>query len=198
MCNKFSFYYFILPALFLAFSACNTDTQNTAMNPDKDSVAQSNVFAADSFAFYENVLKSDSLNTELHFALAINYYTEKQFEKAIEHLLIVCRIDHKNTEALITLGNIYYDAEQNDKAIETYEKLLQLDDKNVNVRCDLATSYLNNKDIQKSFRLLTENIKIAPNHAQSHHNLSVVYSQMGKTKEAEAEMKIFNKLSVLK
>ena len=197
MYNKFSFYFF-LPALFLAFSACKTDMRNTSVNQDKDSAAQSNVFAADSFAFYENILMSDSLNTELHYALAINYYSEKQFEKAIEHLLFVCRVDHKNTEAMITLGNIYYDAEQNDKAIETYEKILLLDNKNVNVRCDLATSYLNNKEIQKSFRLLTENIEMSPDHAQSHHNLSVVYSQMGKTKEAEAEMKIFNKLSAIK
>jgi len=152
------------------------------------------VGVVDSLSFYEDILKDDSLNTELRIALASNYYAAKKFDEAIHHLLIVHQIDPKNEEAMITLGNVYYDSEQYDNAIIYYEKALALDKKNVDVRCDLATCYLNEKKTDQAYKLLKKNLEINPNHAQSHHNLSVVYDQMGKTKEAEAEMKIFNSL----
>jgi len=185
----------IILFLIITVSSCRSDIQKTSANPDKDSTNVSEVFTTDSFMFYENILENDSLNTNLHLALATNYYTEKQFDKAIEHLIFVCRIDETNAEAFITLGNIYYDTEKNEQAITAYEKALTLDGKNVDVRCDLATSYLNIKNTEKSIQLLKYNINIAPEHAQSHHNLSVIYSQIGKAKEAETELKIFNKLS---
>ncbi|MFZ4400555.1 MAG: tetratricopeptide repeat protein [Bacteroidales bacterium] len=195
MYNKFSTsFYFIISLVFL-ISACNNEVQKTIVNPGNEVNHTIDAFPADSFAFYENVLIKDSLNKDLHLAIATNYYAEKQFDKAIEHLLTVCRLDAKNLIACITLGNIYYDTKQDEKAIMFYEKALLLDQENVNVRCDLATSYLNLKNAEKSLILLKENIKMEPKHAQSHHNLSLVFSQLGKTKEAEAEMKIFNELN---
>lgn len=187
--------FFIIIVLIFSISACNSNVHKTSLNPEKDTIVNTDAFPADSFAFYEKILIKDSLNTQLHMDIAINYYAEKQFDKAIEHFMAVCRMDNKNAEALITLGNVYFDTEQNEKAIIYYEKALALDPKNVNVRCDLATSYLNIKNTEKSYSLLKENIKMAPKHAQSHHNLSVVYTQMGKAKEADAEMKTFNELS---
>lgn len=186
----------IIISLIVSFSACNLSVQKDLGKVNNDSIVSADNFPADSFAFYENVLINDSLNTDLRLALATNYYAEKQFDKAIEHLLIVCNIDNKNIEALIILGNIYYDSEQNENAIKYYEKALALDNKNVNVRCDLATSYLNIKNPNKALNLLKKNIEMQPNHAQSHHNLSIVYTQLGKTKEAEEQMKIFNKLAM--
>lgn len=176
------------------FSACNSNQQTEKNNQNKGSIGNTDAFSADSFAFYENILINDSLNTELRTALASNYYADKNFKKAINHLLIVCQIDDKNIESFILLGNIYYDVEQNENAIEYYEKALALDDKNVDVRCDLATCYLNIEKPEQACALLKQNIAIDNNHAQSHHNLSVVYTQLGKAKEAEDEMKIYNNL----
>ena len=90
---------------------------------------------------------------------------------------------------------MYYDSEDYANAVKYYEKELVLDPNNVNVRCDLATCYLNMKKPQVSLSLLKKNLTINPNHAQSHHNLSIVYTQLGKTKEADAEMAVFNSLS---
>lgn len=195
MCKKLSFGLFIIVSLFFLFTACNYTKQNNSEKLTEDLKETPETFSADSFAFYEEILEDDSLNTELRLALAANYYVEKQFEKAIYHLLIVCRIDKKNIEALITLGNVYYDAGQDVDAIIYYEKALVMDNKNVDVLCDLATCYLNMNKPDKSYSLLMKNLKINPNHAQSHHNLSVVYTQLGKTKEAAEEMEIYNKLS---
>ncbi|MFH0867648.1 MAG: hypothetical protein V1904_15770, partial [Bacteroidota bacterium] len=70
-----------------------------------------------------------------------------------------------------------------------------LDSTNTNVRCDMATCYLNIKKPQKALILLKENIKMDNNHSQSHHNLSVVYTELGMTKEAEEESDIFKKMN---
>ena len=186
----FNFLIIILVGFY--FSACNSSQTGSTKPSLKDTTA---VFPTDSFAFYENILVKDSLNNELRLVLATNYYVEKQFGKAVDHLLTIYRFDEKNLEALITLGNIYYDTEQNEKAIAFYEKALLIDNKNVNVRCDMATCYLNLKKTEQALSLLKKNIEIEYNHAQSHHNLSVIYKELGKSIEAAEEMKIYNKLS---
>jgi tetratricopeptide (TPR) repeat protein len=183
------FFTLLSSVIVFSFLSCNS---NTSLKVEKNTIDD---FPVDSFAFYENALVSDSLNVDLRFALANNYYVKEQFEKAISHLLIICQIDNRNEAALITLGNIYYDTEQFEKAIEYYEKALVLDDKNVNVRCDMATCYLNIKKPEKALVLLKKNIEMDHNHAQSHFNLSVVYKALGKTKEAEEELAISNKFS---
>jgi Tfp pilus assembly protein PilF len=193
--NKSAFYSFLFfIALIFTLSAC--DSNKPVVPEGIDNVANHDAggFPSDSFAYYENILMKDSMNVELRLALATNYYSERLFEKAIDHLLKVVRMENNNLEALITLGNVYYDAGQNDNAVVYYEKVLQLDPRDVNVRCDLATCYLNMKQPEKSMNLLKKNLEIDPKHAQSHHNLSVVYNQMGRAKEAEEEMKVFNSL----
>jgi tetratricopeptide (TPR) repeat protein len=185
----------IIICLFLSFSSCHNNRNNTPANSAKGLNDSTDAFTADSFAYYENALAADSFNSALRMALATNYYAEKQYNKAIEHLLKVFRNNKNNPEVIITLGNVYYDSDQYEKAIVFYEKVLVTDSKNVNVRCDLATCYLNIKKPEKACTLLKKNIEIDSDHAQSHHNLSVVYSQLGKTREAEEEMKLFNKLS---
>jgi len=189
---KHFFSFFIIIAIGFAIIACNSGNSvgEKAISIDTDSE-----FPADSFEFYEKALAVDSLNIELRVAIATNYYATKQFEKAIDHLLIAHQIDKKNVEILITLGNIYFDIDKYEKAIEFYKNALLLDDKNVNVRCDMATCYLNNKMPKKAYAILKKNIEIDSTHAPSHHNLSFVCNELGKTKEAEAEMIIYNRLS---
>jgi Tfp pilus assembly protein PilF len=195
MLYKFPFGLVIIVCLIFTFSACNSNKQNPSVSPGKGLNDSTNAFTADSFAYYEHVLIADSSNSALRIALATNYYADKQFDKAIGHLLQVYRADNKNLEVLITLGNVYYDTEQYVEAADFYEKALSIDNKNTNVRCDLATCYLNLKNPDKACTLLKKNIEMDDKHAQSHHNLSVVYNQLGKIKEAEEEMKIFNTLS---
>ena len=175
--------------------ACDNSRKIIPVETSQTNNSKPNTFTTDSFAYYESALQKDSLNVPLRLALANNYYVDKKFDKTIENLLVVYRIDSKNLQALTGLGNVYYDSEDYASAVKYYEKELVLDPNNVNVRCDLATCYLNMKKPQVSLSLLKKNLTINPNHAQSHHNLSIVYTQLGKTKEADAEMAVFNSLS---
>ena len=194
MKNKTVVASFVIAGLMVSMAGCNYSRHMAPEESQTETVSDANAFTADSFAFYENILRTDSVNVPLQMALASNYYADRKFNEAIDHLLKVYGIDNKNLEMLVMLGNVYYDAGLYDNAVIYYEKALVLDNSNVNVRCDLATCYLNLKKPEISEALLKKNLSIAPNHPQTHHNLSVVYSQMGRDKEAEEQMKVFNAL----
>ena len=175
----------------LSFFACNSSVKKETSNTDERNL----VIANDSFAIYENMLLKDSSNISLRTLLAKEYYAAKKYNNAISHFTTIYNYNNKNLTALINLGNLYYDTELYDKAIEFYKKALVIDNTNTNVRCDMATCYLNIKEPKTALALLKENIKMDNNHKQSHHNLSVVYTELGMTKEAEEETAIFDKLS---
>jgi len=185
----------ILISIVVLLIACDNSLKIVPVEINPVNTVKSNSFTTDSFAYYESILKKDSLNISLRLALATNYYVDKKYDKTLENLRIVYRIDNKNIQALTGLGNVYYDTEDYLNAVKYYEMELKLDPNNVDVRCDLATCYLNLKKPEVSLSLLKKNISINPGHAQSHHNLSVVYNQLGKTKEAAEEMSVFNSLS---
>ncbi|MFZ4546912.1 MAG: tetratricopeptide repeat protein [Bacteroidales bacterium] len=144
---------------------------------------------------YETALMTDSLNTDIRLKLAAEYYMNKDLQKAQFHYLKIIGYDKNNMAALFNLGNISYDLQQYSQAIKYYEAFLEKDSNNSNVRCDLATCYLNIDNPQKAISILQENIRLNANHLQSHYNLSVVLKQVGKTEEAEKELKIYNALS---
>jgi|GEM_PF-909329 len=191
--NRFWSWFSLGFGLVLFFS-CNTSEPAITNNSNTQAISPAEQSPVDYFTSSENMLEQDSLNVELRSKLAIQYYSVKNYDRAIYHLLIVQEIDKKNLPALIYLGNAYYDTQQNEKAIEFYEKAIAIDNKNIGVRCDLATCYLRINLPKKTIKILNENIKMNYNHAQSHYNLSIVNKQIGKNKEADDEMKIYNQL----
>jgi tetratricopeptide (TPR) repeat protein len=194
--KAFMIYIKLCVVTLLLASCTNSELKVTSDKSQNSEVSQQNTpsISMDNPESYEMMLKTDSLNLDMRLKLAGTYYTTKNFDKALYHYLIVNSIDKKNMAALFNLGNVYYDTQQDELAIKYYEKFLELDKNNSNVRCDLATCYMNLKNTGKAISLLRENIKLDNNHLQSHHNLSVILKQAGKTAEADEEMKIYNTL----
>jgi tetratricopeptide (TPR) repeat protein len=188
---------FILYCFALLFQSCN----NPEPKSNSDQVNSSGIkqpdmtsLSIDDPVSYQKILETDSLNTSVRLKLAAYYYTNQEFDKALNNNLIVIRIDKDNLAAIFNLGNIYYDTQQYKQAIVYYEKFLEKDNKNSNVRCDLATCYMNLNNTDKAISLLRENIKLDNKHPQSHYNLSVILKQTGKSAEADEEMKIYTNL----
>lgn len=178
----------------LLISSCNNSELKVSGSQNSNEESKQMIIPAismDNPVALESALETDSMNTEIRLRLAAQYYTSKNFDKALYHYLLVNRIDKKNLAALFNLGNVYYDTQQDELAIKYYENYLELDKSNSNVRCDLATCYLNLNNTNKAISLLRENIKINYNHPQSHYNLSVILKKVGKNAEAEEEMKIY-------
>lgn len=179
----------------LLLFSCNADESVKVKAANNQFTTQVQTITPSQTEALEDTLLSDSLNISLRLELASLYYSEEKLEEALFQFLKVTDIDNKNLTALINVGNIYYDSQQFEKAIDYYKKALIIDNKNVNVKCDMATCYLNNKMPEKAIEILKENVKTNFNHVQSHYNLAVIYKQLGKIKESDDEMKIFNSIS---
>jgi len=194
--KAFRIFFTICFAAFIMISCNNSEIKVPGNHTEKADPSQLNMpsISMDSPESLEIALKNDSLNTDIRLKLAAQYYTNKNFDKALYHYLFINRHDNRNMAALFNLGNVYYDMQQDQLAIKYYEKFLEADKSNSNVRCDLATCYMNLNNIEKGISLLRENIKINFNHPQSHYNLSVMLKQTGKKAEADAEMNIYNNL----
>jgi len=136
----------------------------------------------------------DSADIDLMIARGNNYYLKKEFQKAINQMLVAYKTDDQNVSTLITLGNLYFDTDQNVLAIEFYEKALELTPDNASTRCDMATCYSRVGMLDKAIEINRKTIEMDNTHAQSHHNLAVFLKNTGKLAEAQEEMRIYNKL----
>lgn len=194
---QFKFSHALLWALVIILFSCNTKEEkksdNSSVQPNN--TLQETQAPANDVALLEDRVAQDSLNIELRTMLAAKYYSTGNFEKAHFHFMKIYELDNNNLIALANLGNLYYDTQQDDKAIQFYEKALVIDPSNINMKCDLATCYSRINKFKKAIEILNGNIKMDYNHLQSHYNLSIILKQTGNTKEADEEMKIYQKLS---
>lgn len=182
----------------LALSSCNSGEPQKTTTPtpaEQPAATQNDALPANDMSAMEAALAQDSTNIQLRTQVAANYYNAGDLNKAAYHFSIVRMIDPKNLDALKNLGNINYDAHKDEAAIHFYEEALKIQPDDINMRCDLATCYSRINKMKKATDILKENIKKDFNHAQSHYNLSVIYEQDGKMKEAAEEMKIYQKIS---
>jgi tetratricopeptide (TPR) repeat protein len=173
--------------------SCDNEGNEQSKNLNSRESAANSVVKSDASSI-EKLLIDDSLNIGLLLNLGSIYYSSGDIFKAEKTFLKVYSIQNNNMDALINLGNIYYDSGRNEDAINFYKKALEIDSKNTNVRCDMATCYGNLNNLNEAMKLLNENLLMDPNHAQSHHNLSIFLEKMGDKSGAAKEMELFNKL----
>lgn len=177
----------------IALASCNgNDSKIESSAPAVAAPAENSL--ENSLKLAEQEFAKDSSNLNNRITLAANYYAAGNLDRAQYHFLKAYGQDNNNLIALTNLGNIYYDSQHDALAIEYYEKALKLDPNNVDMRCDLATNYMNLNHLDKAIEILRENIKINPIHGKTHHNLAVILKKAGNLKEAEIEMKEYEKL----
>ncbi len=97
-----------------------------------------------------------------------------------------------NAELELALANAEYDAADWRSAAGAYEKSLSAHGNDPNVLTDLGSCYRNLGDFRKSIDLYERAQKIAPSHAQSLLNLTLVY--VFDVKDAEKGQAAFNRL----
>lgn len=146
---------------------------------------------------YENMLSSDSLNTEIRLKLIAIYYYSENYEKAIKHSNIVLQTESTNKEAYYFLANSYYDMHQFEKALPYLEKYHNFDINSCNMTCRLANCLSFFNQDERALELLQNNFELNPSYAQTHYFLAVVLKKLGRTKESEKEDEIYNNLTKL-
>lgn len=72
------------------------------------------------------VLNDDSTNVYAHMTLAKGSLMSGQFDKAVERLVTVNRLQPDNVEAVLLMADTYEQMKENKKAVEWYQKSLPL------------------------------------------------------------------------
>ncbi|MGH9440840.1 MAG: tetratricopeptide repeat protein, partial [Thermoanaerobaculia bacterium] len=84
--------------------------------------------------------------------------------------------DPQNADLELQLANTYYDMADWSSASQAYEKALSSHGNDPNVLTDLGSSYRNLGEFQKALDLYGRALKIAPTHAQSLLNTTLIYT----------------------
>jgi Tfp pilus assembly protein PilF len=93
----------------------------------------------------------------------------------------------KDVALLTQLGNKLYDAGQFNQAAEYYQRVMAIDPGNISVSTDLGTALFYAGQVDAAIAQLNQSLKLDPRHAQTLHNLVVVYWQGKKDLKAANE-----------
>ncbi len=92
-----------------------------------------------------------------------------------------------NAALAADLANKFYDASRYEEAIVYYERALKLDPRNVNVITDYGTALYYAGKPDEALAQYNRSLQLNPRHAQSLHNLVIVYLQGKKDVAAATE-----------
>ena len=84
--------------------------------------------------------------------------------------------DPQNADLELQLANTYYDMADWSSATQAYEKSLSAHGTDPNVLTDLGSSYRNLGEFKKALDMYERAQKVAPTHAQSLLNMTLVYA----------------------
>ena len=133
---------------------------------------------------YENVLKLDPDNAEVHNNLGVIYKEQDDLDKAMEHFQHVVSFNPGMDEAHNNLGLIHYLRGDQRNAMLEYQKALKLNPNNLVSQINLGLVYkaqgLGKKAIDTIENVLSED----PFHPEAHYNLAILYEEMGHMEKA--------------
>ncbi|MDR4498005.1 MAG: tetratricopeptide repeat protein [Candidatus Scalindua sp.] len=89
----------------------------------------------------------------------------------------------------------YYKQGKYDQAGKKFEEALELKPNDTYALYGLGNTYYCKAKYDEAIKVYTKAINMDPDYAKVHYSLSLAYSKMGMTREAEKEKKIFRKIS---
>ncbi len=92
-------------------------------------------------------------------------------------------------------GIEYYKQGKYDQAGEQFKKALELKPNHVYALYGLGNTYYCKAKYDEAVKIYTNAIKINPDYPKVHYSLSLAYSKLGMTRDAEKEKEIFRKLT---
>ena len=92
-------------------------------------------------------------------------------------------------------GIEYYKQGKYDQAGEQFKKALELKPNHVYALYGLGNTHYCKAKYDEAVKIYTNAIKINPDYPKVHYSLSLAYSKLGMTRDAEKEKKIFRKLT---
>src|SRR3989338_2071245 len=133
----------------------------------------------DSFTLLSANLEKSPLGTRTHYAVALHYRSQGDYESAEKYALRAIELASKNYHAYENLGTINAYQKKYDKSIGYYKKAIELSPKFYLAHNNLGLVYSYIGDFNKSIFYLNKAIEINPKLSKAYNDLGTVYGQIG-------------------
>ena len=138
----------------------------------------------DNFTLLSANLEKSPLGTRTHYAVALHYRSQGDYESAEKYALRAIELASKNYHAYENLGTINAYKKKYDKSIGYYKKAIELSPKFYLAHNNLGLVYSYIGDFNKSIFYLNKAIEIDPKLSKAYNDLGTVYGQMGEFDKA--------------
>jgi len=138
---------------------------------------------------YELILKHfskvDPQNAEIYGYLGQLYYSQGNFDKAIEQFKMILSLDPQNAEVMYLLGSLYSEIGDPKLAIEFFQKSIQVDPEHENSLNSLGYVYAEEgTHLDEAVELIKRALEISPNNGAYLDSLGWAYFKKGMYAEA--------------
>ena len=133
--------------------------------------------------YFKRAIKNNLNKPKYWYNLSISYKAQKKFDKALECLFHLIKIDKNYFKAYNLIGVLYNEQGKLDLAIEYFEKGLSLN-KDVEIYFNLGNVYNSKKNTSKSIKYYKKALEINPNHLKTLNNLGNTFSEINNLDEA--------------
>lgn len=139
----------------------------------EDSPLESNVFEPGSAGYYLNE--------------AILFFHRKDFNRALENLMIAQEKDPQDEAVYFNLGATLAQLGRIPEAEEAYLRALEIRPRYAEAHNNLGRIFLNRNELEKAEAHFTKAIEDAPRNAPAHNNLGIVLVRLKQSARAETE-----------
>ncbi len=138
---------------------------------------------------YELILKSlsatDPQNVEVFSYLGQLYYSQGEYQKAVEQFKRILVIEPNNAEVMSILGSLYLETEERPEAIEMFQKALEIDPEHDGSLNSLGYMYAEDGiHLDKAIELISRALRIDPDNGAYLDSLGWAYFKKGQYEKA--------------
>ena len=138
----------------------------------------------DNFTLLSANLEKSPLGTRTHYAIALHYRNQGDYETAERYALRAIELASRNYHAYENLGTINAYQKNYGDAIKYYEKAIELNPKFYSSHNNLGLVYSYIGDFNNSIFYISKAVEINPELSKAYNDLGTVYGQMGEFDKA--------------
>jgi tetratricopeptide (TPR) repeat protein len=136
-------------------------------------------------------------SSKVHFKKGVALFLLARYDEAIVELRQVAQGAPEHPRALFHLGMVYLTRDSLNAAVNVLARADRLDSNFADIPYQLGLAYSRMGSYQHAAQTLQKAIALNPNHSGAHYNLARAWRHLGEPEKAEAEMKVFARLSEL-
>jgi len=144
--------------------------------------------------YLEKAITLDSRNTNLRRQLAISYFSDKDYTKAIPVLVELVKSDSTNADYLYLLGKSYEQVKAYPQAIAALEQTIRVKSDYVEAYATLSAVFYAQENWGRAAQLLSRVVELRPREALPHFVLATCWDNLGNAKEAIVQYNKFLEL----